>query len=53
MVKSLTTSAPLHGMIAPGFEAVQTEFVRNFTEHGELGAACAIYHIRVTLRSHF
>ena len=34
----------IHGMVAPGFEAVQAEFVRNFTERGELGAACAIYH---------
>ncbi len=36
--------APIHGMVAPGFEVVQDEFVRNFTERGELGAACAIYY---------
>ena len=30
--------------MAPGFETVQTEFARNFTERGELGAACTIYY---------
>jgi len=34
----------VHGAVAPGFEAVQAEFERNFTERGERGAACAIYH---------
>jgi CubicO group peptidase (beta-lactamase class C family) len=38
------TSAPIHGLVAPGFELVRVEFERNFTERGELGAACAIYH---------
>lgn len=38
-VKSL-----VNGMVAPGFEAVQREFERNFTERGELGAACAVYY---------
>lgn len=38
----LTT--PLHGFVAPGFEPVQAEFARNFTERGEIGAACAIYY---------
>ena len=40
MKSSLTTNAPLHGNVAPGFEAVQTAFARNFTERGELGGAC-------------
>lgn len=31
------------GFVAPGFEAVRAEFERNFTERGELGAACAAY----------
>ncbi len=44
MVKSLTTTVPFQGTVAPGFEAVQAEFVRNFTQRGELGAACAIYY---------
>jgi CubicO group peptidase (beta-lactamase class C family) len=34
----------IHGPVEPGFEAVETEFRRNFSERGELGAACAIYH---------
>lgn len=34
----------IHGKVTPGFEEVETEFKRNFTERGELGAACAIYH---------
>jgi CubicO group peptidase (beta-lactamase class C family) len=38
------TTLPIHGTIAPGFEAVQAEFVRNFTRRGEVGAACIIYH---------
>src|SRR5262249_11397181 len=44
MATLLTATAPVHGMVAPGFEPVQAEFVRNFTERGELGAACAIYN---------
>src|SRR5260370_10894408 len=34
---------PMQGFVAPGFEPVREEFVRNFEERGELGAACAIY----------
>jgi len=34
----------IHGEVAPGFEAVREEFARNFTERGELGAACCVYH---------
>ncbi len=36
-------SVPVHGFVAPGFEPVREEFLRNFEERGELGAACAIY----------
>jgi CubicO group peptidase (beta-lactamase class C family) len=36
--------APVHGEVAPGFEAVADEFRRNFARRGELGAACAVYH---------
>src|SRR5258708_5301830 len=43
MTMHTETRVPIHGMVAPGFEAVQAEFARNFTERGELGAACAIY----------
>ncbi len=34
----------IHGEVASGFEEVETEFKKNFTERGELGAACAVYH---------
>jgi CubicO group peptidase (beta-lactamase class C family) len=37
-------AAPVHGEVAPGFERVREEFERNFSERGELGAACAVYH---------
>lgn len=32
----------VHGTVADGFEPVREAFVRNFSEHGELGAACAV-----------
>ena len=32
------------GDVLPGFEPVEAEFKRNFTERGELGAACTIYY---------
>ena len=32
------------GEVAPGYEAVRMAFGRNFTERGELGAACAAFH---------
>ncbi|MGD9049460.1 MAG: hypothetical protein PVF77_15495 [Anaerolineae bacterium] len=35
---------PIHGWVAPGFEAVRAEFERNFAERGEVGAACAADH---------
>ena len=31
------------GRVAPGFEEVRTEFERNFSERGEIGAAVAAY----------
>jgi CubicO group peptidase (beta-lactamase class C family) len=31
------------GTVEPGFEAVRDAFVRNFTEHGELGAQVAVH----------
>jgi CubicO group peptidase (beta-lactamase class C family) len=33
----------ISGYVAPGFEAVRTEFERNFTERGDIGAAVAAY----------
>jgi CubicO group peptidase (beta-lactamase class C family) len=35
---------PIHGHVAPGFEAVRAAFADNFAERGEVGAACAAYH---------
>jgi CubicO group peptidase (beta-lactamase class C family) len=34
----------IRGSVAPGFEEVEEEFRKNFTERREVGAACAIYH---------
>lgn len=42
-MSALSTSR-VHGHIEPGYEPVAEEFERNFTERGEVGAACAIYH---------
>ncbi len=33
----------IHGTVAPGFEKVKEEFINNFKEKKELGAACAVY----------
>jgi CubicO group peptidase (beta-lactamase class C family) len=44
MSRARVDASMLHGAVAPGFEEVETEFEKNFTERGELGAACAIYH---------
>lgn len=33
----------VHGVVAPGFEGVRTEFLRNFAERDEIGAAVAAY----------
>lgn len=35
--------ATIGGTVAPGFEAVREAFARNFAEHGDVGAACAVY----------
>ena len=34
---------PTGGNVAPGFEGVGDEFVRNFRRRGELGAACTVF----------
>ena len=34
---------PTGGNVAPGFERVADEFVRNFRRRGELGAACTVF----------
>ena len=33
----------VHGSLTHGFEAVKERFIRNFSEFGETGAACAVY----------
>lgn len=35
----------IHGTVEQGFEPVREEFFKNFRERGEIGAACAIYHM--------
>lgn len=35
--------ASVSGLVEPGFDAVVEAFARNFSDHGEVGAACAIY----------
>ena len=34
----------VHGDVAPGFEGVRDAFTVNFEHHGEVGAACSVYH---------
>ena len=34
----------IHGYVTPGFENVKEEFIKNFTDKGDWGAACAIYY---------
>ena len=38
-----TQPSIIHGKVEPGFEPVREEFARNFSERGELGAACAVF----------
>lgn len=39
----MTTIAYVHGKVAPGFDGVRAAFEHNFAEHGEIGAAAAVY----------
>ena len=34
----------IHGYVAEGFEEVKEEFIKNFTDRGEIGAACCVYY---------
>ena len=38
-----TDDIDVTGTVAPGFEAVQEAFTRNFADHGEVGAALSVY----------
>ena len=33
----------ISGVVAPGFEPVREQFIRNFTHHGEVGASVCVY----------
>ena len=37
------TDTPIHGLTDPKFDAVRDAFATNFAEHGEVGAAVAVY----------
>jgi CubicO group peptidase (beta-lactamase class C family) len=39
----MTTTRRIDGSVAPDFEEVRTEFERNFSERGDIGAAVAAY----------
>ena len=43
MARTEAGSREICGDVAPGFEPVREEFGRNFSERGELGAACCAY----------
>jgi CubicO group peptidase (beta-lactamase class C family) len=34
----------VNGNVAPGFERVKDAFAANFEKHGDVGAACSVYH---------
>jgi CubicO group peptidase (beta-lactamase class C family) len=36
-------AATIGGTVEPGFEGVREAFARNFVEHGDVGAGCAVY----------
>lgn len=39
----MSTNPVVQGTAQPGFERVADAFVRNFTEHGDVGAACCVH----------
>ncbi|WHY78632.1 serine hydrolase domain-containing protein [Neobacillus sp. WH10] len=39
----IKNNVSVHGFVAPGFESVKDEFIRNFTNRGEVGAAFSVY----------
>jgi len=46
-IKKATQRNPekmIHGYVAPGFEKVRQEFIKNFTSRGEKGAALSVYY---------
>ena len=43
-VSTKSGDTSVSGLIEPGFETVVTAFAQNFSLHGDVGAACALYH---------
>jgi CubicO group peptidase (beta-lactamase class C family) len=43
MSESKTVEPTLEGTVRPGYEGVADAFLRNFTEHGDIGAACCVH----------
>ncbi|MCH8923261.1 MAG: serine hydrolase, partial [Planctomycetes bacterium] len=41
---AITDSTPIGGTAIPQFSELRRQFVKNFDERGDLGAACAVYH---------
>ena len=44
MTSSDTPGELIGGSVAPGYEAVRAAFVQNFSQRGEQGAACSMFH---------
>jgi CubicO group peptidase (beta-lactamase class C family) len=44
MPTTLVSPTLIHGQVSPGFEAVESEFRKNFAERGDLGAAVTVYY---------
>src|SRR5918912_4326908 len=44
MSTTIVGPTTIHGRVAPGFEAVEAEFRKNFAERGDLGAATTVYY---------
>ncbi len=44
MLQEGRVTVEVHGMVEPRFAAVRDAFAANFAHHGDVGAACAVYH---------
>jgi CubicO group peptidase (beta-lactamase class C family) len=44
MVQEAPMPVETYGTVAPRFERVREAFAENFARHGDVGAACAVYH---------
>jgi len=43
-VEQAVGESRIHGEIEPGYEGLVEAFAENFRSHGDIGAACAVYH---------